>query len=169
MRFTDMNDQKGYTLFELAITLTVSGILILLAGGILNIGVKSYHHFISRSVMLREAQNTIQLMHKKIAMVIPKDIAQAQNTRFRFITSESEEIDIQYRSGPGNLRYRILGEQGWRVILNNIQNNSFSFTYLKGDNTAWSSVDEIRRVLVSFDLNLSGEESTYENHFYIRN
>jgi len=169
MHFTDMNDQKGYTLFELVITLTISGILILLAGGILNIGVRSYHHFISRSVMLREAQNTMILMHKKIAMAIPKDIAHAQNKRFRFITSKSEEIEIQYNNGQGNLRFRILGAQDWRVLLNNIQKNSFSFTYLKGDSTAWSSVDEIRRVLVSFDLNLSGEESSYENYFYIRN
>lgn len=169
MRFTDMNNQKGYTLFELAITLTISGILILLAGGILNIGVKSYHHFISRSVMLREAQNTMMLMHKKIPMTVAEEIIRANLRRFRFITSEGEEIDMEYRRNKGYLRYRIIGVQDWRIILNNIPKNSFEFNYLKGDSTAWSSVDEIRRVLVSFDLNLSGEESTYENHFYIRN
>ena len=169
MLFTDMNNQKGYTLFELTITLTISSILILLAGGILTIGVKSYHHFISRSVMLREAQNTMLLMHEKIPMTVPKDIVRANLRRFQFITTEGEQIDMEYRRNNGYLRYRIIGVQGWRIILNNIPRNSFEFNYLKGDSTAWSSVDEIRRVLVNFDLNLSGEESTYENHFYIRN
>jgi prepilin-type N-terminal cleavage/methylation domain-containing protein len=164
-----MNRQNGYTIFELVITLTVSSILILLAGSILNIGVKSYHQYVTRSIMLREAQNTLVMMHKKIPLIVPENIIRANSGRFRFITSQGEDIDIQYRSRNGYLRYRIIGVQNWRIILHNIPNNSFSFTYLKGDKTAWSSIAEIKYVSVDFNLILSGEEAAYENHFYIRN
>jgi prepilin-type N-terminal cleavage/methylation domain-containing protein len=165
----DMSNQKAFTIFELAITLTILGILTLLASGLLNIGIKSYQHFISRSVMIREAQNTMILLHKKIPMSVPKNIIRANSRRFRFLTAEGEDVDIQYRSNNGILRYRIVGVHGWKTILNNIAGNSFEFNYLKGDSTSWSSIDEIRRVAVKFDLNLNGEQSSYEDHFYIRN
>jgi prepilin-type N-terminal cleavage/methylation domain-containing protein len=164
-----MNKQKGYSLFELIITLTISGTLVLLAGGIINIGVKSYNHFISRSILLREAQNTMLFLQKKIPLVVPEKIINANAQQFSFITIEGEEIEIRYNRAGRYLHYQIPGVHNWRILLNNISNNSLNFTYLTESGSSWSSLEEIRYVILSFNLELSNEESIYENHFYIRN
>lgn len=164
-----MNTQSGFTIFGLVITLTISGILTLLAGGILNIGVKSYQQYISRSLMLREAQNTMLLLHNKIPMSIPGEIKTARSNHFWFTTSDDQEIDVEYDNKQGVLQYRTIGKHDWRTLLNNIKKNSFTFTYLKVDGIKSHSVDDIRQVLINFNLRIENEEINYESRFFIRN
>jgi hypothetical protein len=78
-------------------------------------------------------------------------------------------IQFQYRRNDGYLRYRILGKGNWRTILNNIKINGFSFTYLKGDGTTWSTSDQLKRVRISFTLELAGESMSLDNEIYVRN
>lgn len=164
-----MKKENGFTLFSLTITLAISSILTMLAGGVLNIGVKSYHQYVSRSVMLREAQNTMILLQNKIPMTVPANIIRANSRRFRFITVDGEDIDFRYNNKQGIFKYRIVGKKAWSTLMNNILKNSFTFSYSKIDGSSYHSTDEISRVSISFRLTIQNEEMNYENQFFIRN
>jgi len=164
-----MRSQKGYTLFSLVITLSISATLVLISGGIINVCVNSYHKYISRALMLREAQNTMILLKNSIPGIIPENVISAKTDHFWFVTSDNEEIEIKYKNNSGTLEYRTLGQQKWGKLLNNISRKSFTFNYLKSDGSDKPSKGEIGQVEVRFTLEIDNQEISYENLFYIRN
>ena len=164
-----MKNSKGFTLIELVVTIAITGILSLVAVSIIGISIDSYNLFSSHATMARESQNTAKFMHDKISMTIPNCITSATSSQFSFATTGAELIQIEFRSGDSDLRYRINGG-AWKEILHNI--TSFSFSYAKSDNSAWSvsdPVSEINRISVSYNLTLLGESESYAFNFTIRN
>lgn len=164
-----MKNSKGITLIELVVTIAITGILTVVAAGIINIGVDSYNLFSTHATMARESQNTVKILHDKISMAIPNSITSSSSSQFDFVTTSAEVIQIEYRSGDSDLRYKI-NSNPWKEILHNI--TSYSFSYAKSDNSAWivsDPVSEINRINVSYNLILLGESENYAFNFTIRN
>ena len=161
--------KTGFTLMELAISITIFGILTLVAAGIINIGIESYDLFITRATFAREAQNTLRTMMAKIPLAIPTEIKRAQNRRFQFITKQGQEVEFEYVKNSSLLRFRIIGEQDWRVILNNIAKNGFEFNYYESNGKKGTKQEDIRRIEVIFNLEKEDQSAGYIYKFYIRN
>lgn len=164
-----IKEDAGFTLIELVVSITIMGILSLVAAAIISIGIDSYNLFTSHSTMAREAQNTMRIMKEKIPMANPVTIMNATNRRFRFTTTSGQLVDFRFRNGHSDLRYNITGSQD-REILHNI--TSFDFDYAKSDGSVWQSSDpvaEINRVMVNFSLSMLGESENYSFYFTIRN
>jgi prepilin-type N-terminal cleavage/methylation domain-containing protein len=166
---TKVNNIRGFTLVELAITITVISILSAICGGIIILGINNYLFISAHSLMTRESQNTMKLLHNEIEKAIPDQIISAQETMFSFINTDGNLIEFDYDMMSGVLRYRMDGLGIWQIVLNNIQSNGFSFSYYKNDGTAWSVFSEIRRVNINFNLTLAGENESYESEIFIRN
>jgi prepilin-type N-terminal cleavage/methylation domain-containing protein len=164
-----MKNSKGFTLIELVVTIAVTGILSLIAVSIIGIAIDSYNLFSTHATMARESQNTVKILHEKIAMALPSSTSSATSSQFDFVTTSAEVIQIEFRSGNSDLRLKI-NSNPWREILHNI--NSYSFSYAKSDDSAWTvsdPVSEINRINVSYILNLLGESENYAFNFTIRN
>ena len=164
-----MKNSKGFTLIELVVTIAITGILSLVAVSIIGIAIDSYNLFSSHATMARESQNTVKILHEKIAMALPSTISSATSSQFIFVTANAEVIQLEYRSSDSDLRYKI-NSNPWKEMLHNI--TSFSFSYAKNDNSAWTvsdPVDEINRINISYNLILLGESENYATSFTIRN
>ena len=161
--------KNGFTIMELAISLSIFGILATIAAGIITIGVDSYNLFVTRTTMAREAQNTFRLMQEKIPLASPDKINRAKKRRFRFITEQGEDVDLQFVNNRSYFRYRIVGQQGWRVIMNNITNNGFKFNYQEADGNNAANKKDIRRVIINFNQDVDGQSASYTYRFFIRN
>jgi prepilin-type N-terminal cleavage/methylation domain-containing protein len=161
--------RNGFTIMELAISLSIFGILALVAAGIINIGIKSYDLFLTRATFAREAQNTLRVMQEKIPQAIPIEIIQAKKRRFRFNTMTGQEVDFQYVNNNSLMRYRIVGEHGWRTILNNIAKNGVNINYYKGDGNKAKKSEDIRRIVLTIKLEKEDQSAEYTYKFFIRN
>ena len=162
-------NKNGFTLIELVMTITIIGILSVVAGGIINIGANSFIFVTTHSVLTRGAQDAISILHEYILNANPSGINRANNNRFYYINMNGEEIQFQYRRRRGELRYRVVGQSNWRRILNNIPRNEFSFSYFTSDGSSWNNNDELKRVRIEFTLSLADENESYQTEIYIRN
>jgi prepilin-type N-terminal cleavage/methylation domain-containing protein len=161
--------KTGFTLMELAISVTIFGILTLVAAGIINIGIESYDLFLTRATFAREAQNTLRIMLEKIPLAIPSDIKKAQGRRLQFITIKEQEVEFQYVQKDSILRYRVIGEQDWRVILNNIAKKGFEFNYYESDGKKTGKGEDVRLVEATINLEKDDQSANYTYKFFIRN
>jgi prepilin-type N-terminal cleavage/methylation domain-containing protein len=161
--------KNGFTIMELAVSLSIFGILATIAAGIITIGVDSYNLFVTRTTMAREAQNTLRIMQEKIPLARPDKINKAAKNRFRFITEKGEDVDFEYVKNKSYLRYRIIGQQGWRIIMNDIAKNGFQFNYQEADGKNKAKKQDIRRVIINFNQDVDGQSASYTYRFFIRN
>jgi len=164
-----MNKNNGFTLIELVVSITIMGILSVVAVAIINVGIDSYNLYTAKSTMGREAQNTMRYMHDTISMADPATISYSTSARFRFVTTSGDLVYFRYRSAYSDMVYITTGSSS-RRILHNI--TAFTFTYAKSDGTAWVAtdpVDEINRITVNYNLSMLGQSENYTYNFTIRN
>ncbi len=164
-----MKNVKGFTLIELVVSITIMGILSVVAAAVITIGIDSYNLFTAHSTMSRESQNTMRFMHDKISMANPGTISHSTSSRFSFVTTTGQNVDFEYNSGNSDITYNVTGSPE-REILHNI--TSITFSYAKSDGTVWTSsdpVDEINRVTINYNITMLGESETYSFNFTIRN
>lgn len=162
-------NKNGFTLIELVMTITIIGILSLVASGILHIGITSFIFVSTHSALTRKAQDAINILFENILNADPEGINRAQRNRFYFFNMNGEEIQFQYDRRRGYLRYRVVGQSNWREILNNISRNEFSFFYFNIDGSSWNNKEKLKRVGIKFTLSLAEENETYQAEIYIRN
>jgi prepilin-type N-terminal cleavage/methylation domain-containing protein len=166
---TKLVNKSGFTLIEMVMYVTIIGILSLLAGGIINLGMDNYLFITGKSVLTRQAQDVMRFFHEKIILAVPDQISEAASSRFSFGTVNGDEIQFQYNQGRGYLRYRILGQTSWEEVLNGIPTDGFTFDFFSGDGSPWTDMSQIKKVRISFTIEIAGENVSYETQIYLRN
>ena len=162
-------NKNGFTLIELVITITIMGILSLVASGILIIGTDSFIFICTHSLSTREVQDAFNILHDNIINANSNSINTARNNRFYFINMNGDEVQFQYDRRNGYLRYRVVGQNDWHEILKNIQRNKFSFSYYTSNGSYWNNSEALKRVSIEVTLDLPDGNASYQKNIYIRN
>lgn len=162
-------NQRGFTLMELAFSVTIIAVLSLVSASAISIASDGFSRMVSRASMERQSQNTFRILQNTIVNTAPDSIIRFQNNRFEFKTVDGHHVEYRCASRTGPLRYRFIGEHDWKTILSGIVRNSFRFSYQKYDDSRATQNEDIRQVVIESGLSVAGENAQFRYTFYIRN
>ena len=162
-------NQRGFTLMELAFSVTIIAVLSLVSASAISIASDGFSRMISRASMERQSQNTFRILQNTIVNTAQDSIIRFQNRRFEFKTMDGHHVEFRCASGSAPLRYRFIGEHDWKTVLSDIVRNSFSFSYQQYDGTRATRSEDIRQVVIQSGLSVAGENAQFRYTFYVRN
>lgn len=150
-------NKKGFTLVELVIVISVTGVVAVITGSILLGVIDAWTFKFNRSDMLRDGRLAINRMVREIRAV--RDITSvttASSSQFRFI--DSGNADITYNLSATNLNRTENGTVN--LLAENV--SGLSFTYYNTSGTIIPvptvfPITNIRRVRIDLTLTENGE------------
>jgi len=161
-------NRKGFTLVELVIVISVTGIIAVIAGSILLGVIDAWTFKFNRSDMLRDARLAINRMVREIRTVRDStSIITASSGQFRF---------IDY-SGSADITYSLLGTNLNRtentvanLLAENVSSLTFRYYNASGTELPTPTVPaNIKRVGISLTLTKNGENVYLQSESMPRN
>ncbi len=158
-----MDDERGFTLIELMLYATLSGVIMTGVYLSFNTSTDIYADVLRSSVAVQDAQRAADVLEREAKSVKNRtSILIATSTRFKLTNNADAAIDLQYSA------QRILRNND--VLASGV--SGFVFSYYKWDGTAWTSASptsQIARVRYVFSVSYRGYAYSVDRTVLLRN
>ena len=172
-----LNDEKGFSLFELVIAIALLGVFALFSTGIIAINSETFNLINMNTTQKWDVRKAMQILKHDIQMIDPQALdnwGQGQQSgygyrhgwhdKLYFITIDG--IRMRYRYTSGSLQRRV-GNGSWTEIIDNL--NYYPFSYQDVSSTITTNKDVVAFIVVDFDRTLNGNTYSLMEKFYVRN
>ena len=165
--------KSGYTLLEMTMVITLSGILAGIASPPLVEAIKSRNRLIIRNALLSEARFAVERILRDMREISAQD---SDSSAADISTADDDRIDFE------NSSYRLLSnvvqrlsasDSSWYTIARNV--SSFTLSYYDQDGNSLSSTplsetnrEKVRRVVVELEISKHGETLSVTSGAYLR-
>jgi prepilin-type N-terminal cleavage/methylation domain-containing protein len=165
----NLNRQDGFTLFELAVTLTIFGVVALITYGIIGMNARTFEQVTTNTVGRWDIRKAMGILKQEVQRVNPDNLHSSSfgggGHRLRFTDENGDDINI-FRNNWGNVQIR-RGSGAWQTLVQNIQQNPFTYRDI---NLATTTV---AANVVYIDVNLvqvvNGRTIQLQERLYVRN
>lgn len=169
MKKTNLHKQEGYTLLELAVTLTIFGVVALITYGIIGMNARTFEQVTTNTVGRWDIRKTMGIIKQQVQGIDPTTLHPSSfaggGRRLRYVNEAGQTVNIR-RTGGGNLQFR-RGSGPWTTMIRNIQQNPFTYRDI---NLATTTV---AANVVYIDINLvqvvNGRTIQLQERMYVRN
>jgi prepilin-type N-terminal cleavage/methylation domain-containing protein len=159
-------NQKGFTLIEIIITIIIIGIVSSVAIGIVSICAES----ISRVSNSSRGQSDLRMVMR----IIRSDFQKIKASKIDSDHMDNDELffkdidgnDVNYQLTNSALQ-RQVNNNSWQTILTNVQQNPF--TYLNQNLSSTTNRLNVKFINVSLEVNYNGNVKSLNDRFYLRN
>lgn len=158
----EKNSNRGFTLIELVITMTIIGIIAYVAAQAITAGTRTYFSTDYRKEALDQARVAMERMTREVRTLRDSSsVITSSSTRFNFTDSGGNNIDFNY-ANPNITR-------NGNTLATGI--SAMTFAYVRNDGTvdAVFSPANTRMIRITITATVSGENLQLESGAFLRN
>lgn len=154
-----LSKQSGFSLMELVTVITISGVLVTVATGIVKVHTETFVEIFNRSALMSQGRSTLRLLQNDLSQMCPDSISVMQAAELTFTDVEGNSISYRYLGS--NL------ERNHTVLVSHLQ--AAPFSYFDDQLNSVGSTDSLGLVKTELQLANNQETVTLEDLFYARN
>jgi prepilin-type N-terminal cleavage/methylation domain-containing protein len=163
-------NQEGFTLLELTVGISITGILMLVAFGTFILNSATASRLLTESTQRWEVRKTMQVLRDDIQRsvmrnYIPETTGLLSSNRIRFVNMEGATIQYQ-RQASGAFR-RKNGSDNWITLITGVTANPFN--YYDDNLNVVADKDLVKFINVTLQVESNDVEIILQDQFYVRN
>lgn len=151
--------KQGFTLFEMVLTISIIGIISLVATGIVVLTTQTNAQIINRSILLIEGRNAINLIRSDLQKIAPDSIWTMKAKRLYFDDIDGNAIEYRYLNN-------VLTKNN-STVAEFLQANPFQ--YFDKDMIKTTDPTELSFIRIRLKLEWKSETVQIEEVVYVRN
>jgi prepilin-type N-terminal cleavage/methylation domain-containing protein len=151
--------QNGLTIIEMIVTISIIGVIAVVATGIIHVSTQTYVRIVERSIVMVEGRNVMQKIRSDLQKLAPDSILTMKKKRLEFVDIDGNAIDYNYTK-KGLKRNKV-------IITKFLQNKPFQ--YYDKDMAKAKDPAELRFIRVTLSLQWKSETVQIEELVYVRN
>lgn len=136
--------QNGFTLVELVLTMTLMGVIVVVAGVLMGRGVDAYRVVATRTELVSQGRLALMRIEKELEAL--RDVVTAQSQRIQF-----RDADLAMQD------FRLVGTTLFRnnaILAENVQN--LTFTYYRDNGNETTAPPQVRRIHLEMTVQGAG-------------
>jgi type II secretory pathway pseudopilin PulG len=143
------NNDKGFTIIELVVTIVLSGIVIIILAITFTAGIQGLGNVMSQKRLMQEGELGLAKFSREATLI--SQVVSASATQFSFTSNQFPGITIDYQIDTQGLFRRYDGGS-YNAMVANINAGSSSFSYFDVNGNVAGSINTIYRIRLSLNM-----------------
>lgn len=170
MKMMKMKTEQGYSLVELVIAVSIMGILLTVATGVLLLHTATISRLFNETLLRWEVRKTMQLLRNDIQRLQADALLQEKSGKFantRLHYKDLEGNQVQYRKQKNGLFQQKKGGGDWKTLLYGVTGDTFQF--LDSELNPIDHKEDVTFIEVTFQVSQNNIQISLRDRFYVRN